>query len=292
MAICKRCRHHRPSVGSTGLCLSCERFLEPKPATEEALLALLAKHSTPGRARRSIPALEETATKAAAATEQISTQTTSVGRANEAPSPPHITRNIRANRMPCPRCRGAGIVHGYAHIEGGKCFRCKGKGVIGRPCPVRQFSTEELEAINSQVRERLAAQPLIDANTKSSAPVGGSCETKELSMLDEPIVNLAPTAGPACTSLPSNPAESLAELLEANGHAQLASAVRTRRVPSLQEEHRKIVAAYAKYLFPAAPTILDPERVRSAMALVTASGWGNEPEVTLPGPIQPLMQLD
>jgi len=292
MAICKRCRQHRPSVGSTGLCLSCERFLEPKPATEEALLALLAKHPTRRRADRTIPALEETATKAAAATDQISAQTTSGGRVNEALPPLHISKNIRANQIPCPRCRGVGIVHGYAHIEGGKCFRCKGKGVIGRPTPVRQFSTEELEAINSRIRERLAAEPLTDTGTKANVPLGGRRETDELGMPDEPIVNLASKARPPCTSQPSNPAESLAELLEANGHAQLASVVRAGRVPSLQEEQRAIVTAYAKYLFPTSPTILDPERVRSAMALVTASGWGNEPEVTLPGPIQPLMQLD
>lgn len=37
--------------------------------------------------------------------------------------------------------------------------------------------------------------------------------------------------------------------------------------------------------------IPDPARIANAMAVVTTSGWGKEPETTLPGVIQPEMNL-
>ena len=30
----------------------------------------------------------------------------------------------------CPKCHGLGVIPGYLHIKGGKCFECNGKGKI------------------------------------------------------------------------------------------------------------------------------------------------------------------
>ena len=111
-------------------------------------------------------------------------------------------------------------------------------------------------------------------------------------VVDAPAAPASYSPVPTVTTEPT--VEKLIELLVASGHHELADAVRSRRASSLSEEERAIVTTYAKRVREASytGTGLDPVLVRNAMALVTASGWGNEPEVTLPGTIQPLMQLD
>jgi hypothetical protein len=34
--------------------------------------------------------------------------------------------NVFSNLTPCPRCNGAGSFPEYSHVQGGKCFYCKG----------------------------------------------------------------------------------------------------------------------------------------------------------------------
>ena len=48
--------------------------------------------------------------------------------------------------MPCPRCGGSGIYGGY--IEGGRCFRCGGRGVEDKE--VRVYTEKEYAALQRQ----------------------------------------------------------------------------------------------------------------------------------------------
>ncbi len=61
--------------------------------------------------------------------------------------------------------------------------------------------------------------------------------------------------------------DKLVALLEADGLAHLADAVRARRVPSLDEEGRSVVTAYAKRVFSEPPTSINLALVRNAMAV-------------------------
>lgn len=42
-----------------------------------------------------------------------------------------LEREARRLR-PCPRCSGRGHFDAYAHIDGGRCFRCGGTGIDPR----------------------------------------------------------------------------------------------------------------------------------------------------------------
>lgn len=101
-----------------------------------------------------------------------------------------------------------------------------------------------------------------------------------------------PASAIAAAAPLSNDAHKLAMLLEADDLHELAEAVKGRYVPNLDDDRRATVADYARRVRPSSRSELEPGLVRNALAVVTTSGWGNEPEVTLPGSIQPLMQVD
>ncbi len=74
-------------------------------------------------------------------------------------------------------------------------------------------------------------------------------------------------SAPAGDGLPTV-LDKLVALLEVDGLAHLADAVRAGRVPSLDEEGRSVVSAYAKRVFSEPPTLINLALVQNAMAVI------------------------
>lgn len=101
-------------------------------------------------------------------------------------------------------------------------------------------------------------------------------------------------ADPPCTKVKTaalSEADRLAELLDLNDYPELALAVRERRVPSLCAEDRGVIACYAFQVRSFTPVAVNAEKLTEALVVVTTAGWGDKAETTLPGPVQPLMEL-
>lgn len=101
-------------------------------------------------------------------------------------------------------------------------------------------------------------------------------------------------ADPPCTKVKTaalSEADRLAELLDLNDYPELALAVRERRVPSLCAEDRAVIACYAFQVRSFTPVAVNAEKLTEALVVVTTAGWGDKAETTLPGPVQPLMEL-
>lgn len=43
----------------------------------------------------------------------------------------------------CGRCKGAGFIPAFAHVAGGKCLRCGGKGTINKALDAAERAAED-----------------------------------------------------------------------------------------------------------------------------------------------------
>ncbi|MGB2221967.1 hypothetical protein [Neptunomonas sp.] len=78
--------------------------------------------------------------------------------------------------------------------------------------------------------------------------------------------------------------------LKKMGHHDIANALRKGQVGKLSDRQRLILAD-TSICVKMARKALDSRLLAGALVVVTTSGWGGEPEVTVPGIIQPLMNL-
>jgi hypothetical protein len=78
--------------------------------------------------------------------------------------------------------------------------------------------------------------------------------------------------------------------LKKMGHNDIANALKKDQVGKLNDRQRMILADTSNCVKMARKS-LDSRLLAGALVVVTTSGWGGEPEVTVPGVIQPLMNL-
>lgn len=63
-------------------------------------------------------------------------------------------------RPPCRKCSGPGKIDCYRHVEGGRCFRCEGRGYEDRPEVIKLYSADDnarLDAIEAKKAAKRAA---------------------------------------------------------------------------------------------------------------------------------------
>lgn len=85
------------------------------------------------------------------------------------------------------------------------------------------------------------------------------------------------------------PRDILIEKLDANGYQDIARAVIKGDSNSLTAEKKKILMEYGNQV--RRTFELNSKMLEQSLIEVTTSGWGNEPESTTPGAIQPIMAL-
>lgn len=86
-----------------------------------------------------------------------------------------------------------------------------------------------------------------------------------------------------------SPREALIEKLNANGYQDIVQTINKGGANSLTAEKKRILIEYGdqvRRIFD-----LNSKMLEQSLIEVTTSGWGNEPESTTPGAIQPIMAL-
>lgn len=149
-------------------------------------------------------------------------------------------------------------------------------------------------------------EPVLAPSAEAHPPITTEHDPEPAPVAPEPpppTLDTAPREGPLRTQAPADPpctkvktaalseADRLAELLDLNDYPELALAVRERRVPSLCAEDRALIACYALQVRSFTPVAVNAEKLTEALVVVTTAGWGDKAETTLPGPVQPLMEL-
>ncbi len=86
-----------------------------------------------------------------------------------------------------------------------------------------------------------------------------------------------------------SPREVLIEKLNASGYQDIVQAVNKGDSNSLTAERKKVLIEYANQV--RRTFDLNSKMLEQSLIEVTTSGWGNEPESTTLGAIQPIMAL-
>lgn len=270
MMNCRRCGFHRPGVNDKGLCPSCIRFTGEDSLQE-------AKKVSPSIAS-SDRALSD-----------LGSMVSDLYRQREAVD---AERKANALRYGCPVCGRPSGSDTY--------FLCDEHFNFAAKC-IRDAGVQDLAKIKATLRRMIAPPSWADEDwvaeqfraaafrIKFSGATGTKSDvaTSTFPLRNKEVISQAVMAIP----LPKE-ALVLAGLLADEGFPELADAVKARRVPELDDDEKEIVRTYSQRVRVDAPTKLDPTTVQNALLQVTTSGWGKEPETTLPGSIQPLMQLD
>lgn len=267
---CKRCGYHRPGVNDKGLCPSCVRFggEAPPMETKEASRSI----SSPQRGLREITALITT----------LERQTEAV----------EAKRQANMLRYGCPVCGQPSQPNAY--------FLCDEHFILAAKC-IREAGVQDLAKIKATLRRMEAPPSWADEEWVAEEcgaaafriKFSGATGSKPDAITPQAPLKTNATSPAAATTVPlSQEALELAALLTAEEFPELAEAVLTRRVPELDDEERTIIDAFAQRVRLVAPTVLNPTTVQNSLVQVTTSGWGKESDTTLPGAIQPLMQVD
>lgn len=266
--ICNRCGHHRPGLNTDGICPSCVRFgaaalpqavknPQPRPAPQNALR---------GIADILLEAREKDAQQAE-------------------------ERRATIQRHGCPVCGRPSEPDAY--------FLCAEHFSLAAKC-IRDAGVQDWRSIESALRRIAGTPKWADEDWAAGECRAAAFRVKfsgpnkaEHDRIAPPASRSVVPASAAATAVPpSSEARKLAAILESEGFPVLAQAVLARRVPELDEDERLTVAEYAQRVRSDSPIPLDVTAVRAALVEVTTAGWGNEADTTLPGAIQPLMQLD
>lgn len=85
------------------------------------------------------------------------------------------------------------------------------------------------------------------------------------------------------------PRKALIEKLNTNGYQDIAMAVINGKTNSLSAEKQRILIEYGNKV--RRTFDMNSKKLERSLIEVTTSGWGNEPESTTPGAIQPIMAL-
>jgi RecJ-like exonuclease len=56
----------------------------------------------------------------------------------------------------CGRCRGEGVIAAFAHVAGGRCVACKGKGKVTRYTAAGKAAAEDREARHAALSQAAA----------------------------------------------------------------------------------------------------------------------------------------
>lgn len=86
-----------------------------------------------------------------------------------------------------------------------------------------------------------------------------------------------------------SPREALIEKLNASGYQDIVQAINKGDSNSLTAEKKRILVEHGDQV--RRTFDLNSKMLEQSLIEVTTSGWGNEPESTTPGAIQPIMAL-